>query len=304
MTSSVSAAPSPLADVGRRATVVVVGIPGALALVYFGGWAFGSVVAALSAVAVWELYRLAGAHGVRPLGWLGMPAAAALVLGAVVWPRFAVYAPVALGILAGVAFLAMLSALFTRTPGEHPLAVVAVTLFGAAYAGLFMASAPLLLGLPAERGWGGAEASRWMGLAVVTLPMAATWIGDAAAYFAGSSWGKRRLAPTISPKKTWVGLWAELVASALAGVGWMMAVRSTLPRMPLAGPAAGAILGVLLGGGAILGDLAESLFKREAGVKDSGTFFPGHGGVLDRLDALMFTFPLAYVLLALLGRFR
>jgi phosphatidate cytidylyltransferase len=141
-----------------------------------------------------------------------------------------------------------------------------------------------------------------MRTAVVVLPLAVTWIGDAAAYFAGSAWGRRKLAPTISPKKTWVGLWAELVASALAGVAWMSVTRSALPGAPVPGPAVAAIVGALLGLAAVLGDLVESLFKREAGVKDSGTFFPGHGGVLDRIDALIFTLPLAYALFLLLGR--
>jgi phosphatidate cytidylyltransferase len=230
-----------------------------------------------------------------------MPAAAALVLAAVHWPRFDVYAPVALGVLAAVALVAMVSALLSRSPRESPLAVVAVTLFGVAYAGLSLACAPLLHALPGERGWGGVESSPWMGAMVVILPLAVTWLGDAAAYFAGSAWGKKKLVPGISPKKSWVGLWAELLVAALAGIAWLPVARNALPRMPLQGPATAAMLGLLLGVGAVLGDLAESLFKREAGVKDSGGFFPGHGGVLDRLDALIFTVPLAYVALVLLG---
>jgi phosphatidate cytidylyltransferase len=298
---SPSAAPGPLGDLGRRLVVVVVGIPAVLALLYFGRWVLGAPVAVMAALAVREIYRLAGSHGVRPLRWLGMTAAAALVLAAVQWPRFPAYAPVALSILGAVAMTAMVGALFSRGPRESPLAVVSVTLFGVAYGGLSLACAVLLQELPRERAWGGVEASAWMGTMVVVLPLAATWIGDAAAYFAGSAWGKRKLAPTISPKKSWVGLWAELVAAGAAGAAWFLVVRDTLPRMPVSGVAAAAALGVVLGLGAVVGDLAESLFKREAGVKDSGTFFPGHGGVLDRVDALVFTLPLAYVLLAVLG---
>jgi phosphatidate cytidylyltransferase len=294
--------PRPLSDLGRRVAVVVVGIPTVVALVYLGSWIFGAVVALMAALATWELYRLAAARGVRSMRWLGMIAAPALVLAAVRWSRLDEYAPVALAVLAGVALVALVSALFSRTPEESPLAVVAVTLFGVAYCGLSLASAPLLHELPAGRGWGGAVDSPWMRTAVVVLPLAVTWIGDAAAYFAGSAWGRRKLAPTISPKKTWVGLWAELVASALAGVAWMSVTRSALPGAPVPGPAVAAIVGALLGLAAVLGDLVESLFKREAGVKDSGTFFPGHGGVLDRIDALIFTLPLAYALFLLLGR--
>ncbi len=277
------------------------GIPAVLALAYVGGWAFGAVVALMSALGARELYRLAGAHGVRPLRWLGMPGAAALVLAAVCCPGFAGYAPVALGILGAVALVSMVSVLFARSPRENPMAVVAVTLFGPVYAGLLLAGAPLLHALPARRGWGGVEASPWMGAVVLLLPLAATWAGDAAAYFAGSAWGKRKLAPGISPTKSWVGFWAELVVAALAGVAWVSLAQGVLPRMPLHSPAAGAALGAVLGLGAVAGDLVESAFKRGAGVKDSGALFPGHGGVLDRLDALTFTVPLAYVVLALVG---
>jgi phosphatidate cytidylyltransferase len=135
---------------------------------------------------------------------------------------------------------------------------------------------------------------------VLALPLAATWTGDSAAYFAGSAWGKRKLAPTISPNKSWVGFWAALFGAGAAAVAWLLVAGPKLPGLTL-GPGAAAVVGVLLGLGAVVGDLAESLFKREAGVKDSGTFFPGHGGVLDRLDALFVTLPLAYGALVALG---
>lgn len=302
MSSSESAVPRPLGDLGRRVAVVVVGIPTVLVLVYLGGWFFGALVALMAALATWELYRMAAANGVHPVRWPGIVAAPILVLAAARWGTLDAYAPVALAVLGGVVLVALVSALAGRSPRDRPLAAVAVTLFGVVYCGLSLAAAPLLYALPGARGWGGAGPSPWAGTAVVVLPLGVTWIGDAAAYFVGSAWGKRKLAPTVSPKKSWIGLWAELAASALAGVAWMAATRSALPRMPLPGPAVAALVGLLLGLGAALGDLVESLFKREAGVKDSGTFFPGHGGVLDRADAFTFTLPLAYVLLLLIGR--
>lgn len=301
MASSTSAAGGPLGDLGKRVGVAVVGIPAVLGLLYLGGWALGVPVAVLAALGVREVHRLAGAHGVRPYRWLGMTAAAVLVLAAVRWPQFTPFAPWGLGVLGVVLGVGLVTVLFSRGPRESPLAVVSVTLFGVAYIGLSMASVVLLHALPTVRGWAGVAASPWAGAMVVTLPLAATWIGDAAAYFAGSAWGRRKLAPSISPKKSWVGMWAELAAAGLAGAGWFLVARGTLPRMPVHSPGTAALMGVLLGLGAVLGDLVESLFKREAGVKDSGTFFPGHGGVLDRLDALAFTLPLAYALLALVG---
>ncbi|MCG6955816.1 MAG: phosphatidate cytidylyltransferase [Gemmatimonadetes bacterium] len=304
MPSAASTNSTPLGDLGKRVFVAVLGIPTVLGLLYVGGWAVGVPLALMAALGVREIGRLAAAHGVQPFRWLGMLGAAALVLAAVQWPSFVQYAPWALSILGVVLAVSMVAMLFSRSPKEHPLGSVAVTVFGVAYLGLSLASVVLLDAMPAARGWSGVEESRWAGAMVVLLPIAATWIGDAAAYFAGSAWGRRKLAPRISPKKSWVGLWTELAAAALAGVAWMEAARTVLPRMPVRGAATAAVLGIALGLGAVLGDLVESLFKREAGVKDSGSVFPGHGGVLDRLDALVFTLPLAYVLLSLVEAVR
>jgi phosphatidate cytidylyltransferase len=137
---------------------------------------------------------------------------------------------------------------------------------------------------------------------MVALPLAATWIGDASAVVAGSAWGRERakLAPTISPNKSWVGFWAALLGGAGAAVLWLAIAVRHVPELEPVPFAAMAVGGALLAFAAVLGDLAESLLKREAGVKDSGTFFPGHGGVLDRIDSLIFTLPGAYGVLLLL----
>ena len=181
------------------------------------------------------------------------------------------------------------------------MASVAATLFGTLYVGLPFCVVPLLHTLPGQRAWGD-PGDAWTGLMVIALPLAATWVGDASAYFAGSAWGRgrSRLAPTISPNKSWVGFWAEAVGAGAVGGLWYVIVGGSLPGLAVGLPGSVGI-GVALGLGAVVGDLTESLFKRDAGVKDSGTLFPGHGGVLDRLDALIFTMPLAYVALALLG---
>ena len=123
---------------------------------------------------------------------------------------------------------------------------------------------------------------------MVVFVLAVAWIGDTGAYFAGRFLGDKKLYPAVSPKKTWAGAWGGLAGSLVAGavmkllflkqLGWIDVVL-------LAGP--GAILGQM-------GDLAESLFKRSTGVKDSGSILPGHGGILDRIDAVLFMAP--YVL--------
>lgn len=287
-----------MGDLPRRAAVAVVGIPSVLALLYFGGWVLGLPLAVLAGVGAFEVYRLAEAGTARPLRWPGVFAAAGLVILAAARPTFTSVAPGALAVVLGLGGLTLLLALWWRGPGGSPLASVSITLFGALYAGMPVAFVLLLHALPGRSGWGGATPSPWMGTLAVVLPLAATWVGDSAAYFAGTAWGRRKLFPAISPKKSWVGAWAGIIGASAGAVGWLFVARSVMPDLPVGGAGVAAGMGAVLGVGAILGDLGESLLKREAGVKDSGALFPGHGGMLDRLDALAFTIPVAYLLLA------
>jgi phosphatidate cytidylyltransferase len=211
---------------------------------------------------------------------------------------------VGLGLLGAATAVALVAAMRARGPAGKPLEAVSITLFGAVYAGLALAFVPLLHAMPGS--WGSATGpGAWDGTLLVALPLAATWLGDALALFAGTAWGKGGLAPTISPKKSWVGVWAGLGGAGLAGVAWYFVAAALVADLPLARLSAGPIIalavGVVLGIAAILGDLVESLLKRQAGMKDSGSLFPGHGGVLDRLDALAFTLPTAWAALALVG---
>lgn len=290
-----------MGDLGRRSLVALVGIPVALGLLYLGGWILGVPLAGLAALGALEVYRMARSRGVRAFRWAGAAAAAGLVLVAVLRPGFPEAAGLmlpTLGVLTAGTFVA---ALFTRGPEDAPLGAVAVTLAGAVYTGLALAFVPLLHALPWRLAWTGSTEVRSAGALVVALPLAATWIGDAAAYFAGSTWGRARLFPRVSPNKSWVGAVSGVTGAALAGAAWHRVASPLLPGLPLSGLGAlgaGAVLGVA----AIFGDLVESLLKREAGVKDSGSVFPGHGGALDRLDALIATMPFAYALLILAER--
>jgi phosphatidate cytidylyltransferase len=127
--------------------------------------------------------------------------------------------------------------------------------------------------------------------------MAIVWISDSAAYFAGRSFGRNKLAPAVSPGKTWEGVYGALAAVfvyAIICVMWMAPL--VIPRWSepvTAGPVLVVLLWLLLAAGGIVGDLIESLFKRAAGVKDSGSLLPGHGGILDRVDALLPILPVA-----------
>lgn len=134
------------------------------------------------------------------------------------------------------------------------------------------------------------------------FPLWVTWSGDSAAYFFGKRFGRRKLAPRVSPGKTVEGGLAGVVGSIVAGAlaGLLMGSYENFP----VGPFAGGLIGMALSVAGQLGDLAESVLKREAGVKDSGTLLPGHGGALDRFDALFFTVPLTYGLVLLVQVLR
>lgn len=131
------------------------------------------------------------------------------------------------------------------------------------------------------------------GFGWLVLIVAATWLNDTAAFLGGSTYGRRKLAPVLSPKKTIEGGLTGLVAGAVTG-----ALVATLLGLPI--PAyVGAVLGLLLSVVGQIGDLAESLIKRDLGIKDMGDVIPGHGGMLDRIDALLFTLPVGYYLILL-----
>jgi phosphatidate cytidylyltransferase len=129
---------------------------------------------------------------------------------------------------------------------------------------------------------------------LLLLLLAIVWFGDSAAYYLGSRWGRRKLAPVMSPNKSWEGAVAGLLASALAAVAWSLWRQGGVDTTLLALTAVTAVA-------AQLGDLVESALKRAAEVKDSGDLLPGHGGVLDRMDALLFAAPVWYLGLRFLG---
>ncbi len=287
-------------DLPSRLGVALVGVPTVLALLWFGGWPLVVPLALIAWMGAREVYRIARQRGVRPFEHLGGVSAALLVLLAERSTTFAAFAPWGLGVLLALTASVAFAALALRGPDEHPLAAMSITVFGAVYAGMSLACIPLLHALPEVHTWGTVIPVAWGGLAVVALPLAATWIGDAVAFFAGTKWGRAKILPKVSPNKSWVGSWSGLAAAAGSGAVWFWVVDAALPGMPVRSVLVAAGLGALLGVGAQLGDFVESLLKREAGVKDSGTFFRGHGGVLDRLDALVVTLPLAFVALAFL----
>ncbi|HEU5359346.1 MAG TPA: CDP-archaeol synthase [Gemmatimonadales bacterium] len=277
----------------RRVAFAAVAIPLAGAVLWWGGWPLVVLVAAAGVLGTRELYDLARQMGVAPLAGLGLTAAALLPPFAFLATGPAPSASVSAVDAAVLGLLVLLAvALWRRAPGEHPLPAVAVTFFGVLYTGAL----PCYL-IVIRHGRFGVQS--WGGLALVMFPLVVTWTCDTAAMFGGKFVGGPKLAPVISPGKTWAG--------AVAGVLGAVVVAPLYLRWAL-GPA-----GIVLSAAQVvafaavlavvgqLGDLAESLFKREAGVKDSSHLIPGHGGVLDRFDSLYFVLPAAAFIYRALG---
>lgn len=169
--------------------------------------------------------------------------------------------------------------LFSRTPLEETLPALGALGFGIPYFALPIASMHLLKLI-----------DPWL----VFLLMAIVWLGDTAAYYVGSRIGRHKLAPTISPKKSWEGAAASFVVSLAAAAVWSVWRLERLDPGILA-------VAVVTSVAAQVGDLVESMIKRGAGVKDSGSVLPGHGGVLDRIDAMLFAAPVLLAALWALG---
>jgi phosphatidate cytidylyltransferase len=282
-------------NLSRRLWVAGFGIPLGVAIVYAGGWVLAAVLALLAGVGTWEVYRIAAARGWRVFPWLGVPGAVLLVLGAQWTGDFSAWSTLAWALVVLLTLASLGTAVFLRGPDGDPLPAVAATVFGVLYAGATLSFAVFLRRLP-EVGGGGAE---WAGAFLLIFPLAVTWVGDSAAFFVGRRWGRRKLIPVVSPGKTVEGgiggLLGAMGAAALYALVFLG--PGSAPFLPVT---AAAVLGLLIGAVAQVGDLAESVLKREAGVKDSGGLLPGHGGVLDRFDAIYFTVPLTYALLPLL----
>jgi phosphatidate cytidylyltransferase len=264
-----------LTPLGQRLAVAAVGIPILLAIVGLGPpWLFAGLVLLLVLVGQWELYRMFAHVGVTA------DAGSGLALGGVVVLAFAAGGPsrpwaVPLALSAAVAGALVLG--LRRAGGPRPdWTGVALTLLGICYCAWLLGHAIWLRALP-------------NGVALTLFVLAVTWCGETAAYFIGRRWGRRKLAPRISPGKTVEGAIAQLLVSVSAA----LVAAASAPALSLP-PAHAIVIGVALGVLGQIGDLAESFLKRSAETKDASALLPGHGGLLDRLDSLLFNVPALY----------
>lgn len=257
-----------LAGLGSRLLVAIPGVALALSVVALGGPVFAGFVAVLATLGLYELYNLTAAS--RPLRWAGY-----LGVLAIIGLAASLDSPergVLLGVVTSLGLVALAG--FALKKRDDLLARVSSTVFGVLYIGVPLGLLVAMRNLPDGAG------------AVVNV-LVATWVFDSASYLGGRQWGKTPIAPRTSPRKTVEGFVIGLVAGVFAVwaaglyMDWISAPESLL-------------IGLVACIGAYFGDLFESMIKRDVGVKDAGKLLLGHGGVLDRFDALLFSAPLVY----------
>lgn len=247
--------------VGLTALVVVLGVT------WVGGYAFLFLALVGALVGGHEFYMMLRHGGYRAQIWLGLAWLVLLVLSGWQPEWLHLDAMLIMGLIA-----VLIWSLFVE---EEPLKAVLATVFPAVYLGVVMGQGVGLRFIEGGFWW-------------ILLGFAVAWSADTFAYFVGVTIGKRKIWPRLSPKKTWEGTIGGVLGATLVS---MIVVAIS----PLGAPLwAAALIGFLGGILAFFGDLSISMIKRQTGVKDSGYFFPGHGGMLDRLDSMLFVLPFVF----------
>lgn len=271
----------------RHATVLIAALGAALA--WARGWAALVVILAVTARAQWEFYAVLDAARLPSFRWFGIGGGLALVTAT--WLGFrhpGLDGPESLFAHALFAvFFVIFARQFHQRYNPRPIETMSATLMG-----LFYVALPMSFFVRLLLGWGDSPDGRWLLLYMVAVVKA----GDAGAYFVGCAIGRHKLIPRISPAKSWEGVTGGLAASVL--VSWVAAALWPEAVGPVRVPVGhAAVLGGVLAVVGLLGDLAESLLKRAAGVKDSGALLPGLGGLLDVVDSLLPAAPVLYLYL-------
>lgn len=263
-------------NLALRVLVALVGIPLILVLVLRGGWGVLLFAALVTILGACEWADLTGLRRMKALYVLS-------IIGPVILLA-ALRLRGAEGWMAALVLVAVLALVLAQTgPWKEAGGVrsVGATITGTLYVGLF--------GLMIPIGNGCGEVSSADGGKLIAAALFMIWLCDTLAYFGGSAWGRHRLAPVISPKKSWEGAAFGLVGAVLGGgIAWLILRPDSLTLGELLG------LGAVVGLVGQIGDLAESFIKRDADRKDSSNLLPGHGGVLDRFDSFLFSLPVLW----------
>jgi len=266
----------------QRIITALIAIPVVLAIVWLGGWWAFAAASIVVILGIYELHRMMLHEGYHPLIFISLLLSVIFLVAAML-PQLRLLL-LELGL--GTALLVSFPLLFFRKKLEGAVVDWSLTLAMAIYLGWPLSLFPLLRGFQV-----GISPGFWWVLTVLL----GVWGFDSGAFFTGHFAGRHKLAPDISPAKTWEGVIGGMILSITAallfttwplGVPWYLAI----------------VLGILIGSAATLGDLAESLIKRQTHVKDSGQIIPGHGGILDRIDSLLFAVIVVYIFAQLVGK--
>lgn len=269
-------------SLGQRIITALIAIPVVLAIVWLGGWWAFAAATIVVILGAYELHRMMLHEGYHPLILISL-ALSVLFLVAAMLPQLRLLL-LESGLV--IALLVTFPLLFFRKKLEGAMVDWSLTLAIAIYLGWPLSLFPLLRGFQV-----GISPGFWWVLTVLL----GVWGFDTGAFFTGHFIGRHKLAPNISPAKTWEGVIGGMILSITAallfttlplGVPWYLAI----------------LLGILIGVAATLGDLAESLIKRQTHVKDSGQIMPGHGGILDRIDSMLFAVIVVYIFAQLIGK--
>ncbi len=290
--SAVSPSKAKSSSLRQRVLTAVVLLPPVVGVIYWGTWPLVVLIAVSVAVCLLELYGALKHSGYQPRAAVGLSTALLLCAAA------ALQGSTSFDITGAALALGLLFAIITEMPRrqhQRGLENWALTFASACYIGWLMSHYILLrrLETPLEPGWLSflqlAPGAAW-----VYLVLMITWLQDTMAFFVGRSFGRHRMSRYISPQKSWEGAAGGILSAML---GAMLAVPAL--GLPIGYPAA-ALLGTMGGSAGLLGDLAESWIKRQIGIKDISNLMPGHGGIFDRADSMLFTAPILYYLIRLL----
>jgi len=271
-----------IGNTAKRVLVSVIAIPLILAACYFGNLYFFIFVLLIGLASFYEFSLLAKNKGVSANIWIGLLAVAFLILNQfdLLFDTYSFF----------LILIAVLSLIELFRNKDSAIMNVGVTLLGIFYTGLFASS---LIGI--REFYSGNNDMYLRGGFIIISMFATIWICDSAAFFGGTAMGKHKLFPRVSPKKSWEGAIFGFIFAIISMILAKMLIVEFLSWKSVIS------IGIIIGIFGQLGDLIESLFKRDAGVKDSSSIIPGHGGIFDRFDSLLYTAPIILMYLKYFG---